>query len=155
MVLSREKRTNAGKAPQRLDEAALDNPPPSGRPKASKKAVSKARSVSVVSQGSSRSKKRTPAVSKRAKSALRAQSTQPASLRRQEDVLTASPSTQGLLSDDDDLEVLGEDIDLQEGLEEAEKIGEGGDADKSAEVECEPFSIELRVMLGRSAIYNS
>jgi hypothetical protein len=63
-VLSREKRTNAGKAPQRLDEAALDTPPPSGRPKASKKALLKARSVSVISQGLSRSKKHTSAVSK-------------------------------------------------------------------------------------------
>jgi hypothetical protein len=81
MVLSREKRINAGKAPQRLDEAALDTLPLSSRPKASKKAVLKARSVSVISQGLSRSKKRTPAVSKQAKSTLKAQLTQPASLR--------------------------------------------------------------------------
>ena len=85
MVLSRKKRINAGKA--------FDTPQPSGKPKGSKKAVSKARSVSVVSQGSSRSKRRTPAVSKRAKSASGAQSTQPASLRRQENISTASPST--------------------------------------------------------------
>jgi hypothetical protein len=47
MALGREKRTNAGKAPQRVDNAALDTLLPSGRPEASKKAVSKAWSVFV------------------------------------------------------------------------------------------------------------
>jgi hypothetical protein len=155
MVLSREKRSNAGKAPQRLDEAIANTPPPSAQSKASKRAVAKARSVSVVSQGPSRPKKSVPAVSKRAKSVPKAQATQPASLRREEDISTASPSIQGLSSDDEDLEALGEGLGLQEGLEEAEKIGEDREDDKSAEVEWEPFSVELRVMLGKRAIHNS
>jgi hypothetical protein len=35
--LNRSKRSNAGKAPARLDEAALSTPPPSAQPKPSKR----------------------------------------------------------------------------------------------------------------------
>jgi hypothetical protein len=38
MVLIPSKRSNAGKAPARLDDAALSTPPPSAQPKPSKKA---------------------------------------------------------------------------------------------------------------------
>jgi hypothetical protein len=66
MALSREKRSNAGKAPQRLDEAISNTPPPSTQSKASKRPVAKARSVSVVSQGPNRPQKSASAVPKRA-----------------------------------------------------------------------------------------
>jgi hypothetical protein len=49
MVLSREKRLNAVKAPPRLDKAVANTLPLSTQFKASKRAVAKARLVSVVS----------------------------------------------------------------------------------------------------------
>jgi hypothetical protein len=50
MVLSHSKRSNAGKAPARLDEAALSISPPFALPKPSKNASSRSREASVASQ---------------------------------------------------------------------------------------------------------
>jgi hypothetical protein len=52
MVLSRSERSNAGKAPTRLDEAALSISPPFALPKPSKNASSRSREASVASQAS-------------------------------------------------------------------------------------------------------
>jgi hypothetical protein len=62
MVLSRGKRSNAGKAPTRLDEAALNTPPLSTKPKTSEKASSGFREASIASQASKSSKKVAPPV---------------------------------------------------------------------------------------------
>jgi hypothetical protein len=143
MVLSRSKRSNAGKAPPRLDDATASTPPPSAQPKASRIAVAKGRSVSVVSQGSNRAQKLTLSALKRAKSASRTQSVQPASLRRPEDVSTASPSPPLSISSDDGLEPLSEGTPAQE------------DKEDSVEVEAASYSVEWRVLLGKRAVYNT
>jgi hypothetical protein len=102
MVLSREKRLNAGKAPQRLNQAILSTPPPSAQLKTSKKTVKRPRQTSVVpqaSQGSKASKKAPPAPLKRLILVLKKQGTQPADLRHKKDISTALLLSKPLLSD--------------------------------------------------------
>jgi hypothetical protein len=111
MVLSREKRSNAGKAPQRLNQAILSTPPPSAQLKTSKKTVKRPRQTSVVSQASQglkASKKAPPAPLKRLILALKKQGMQPADLRYKKDISTALLSPESLLSDDKGFQVLGE-----------------------------------------------
>jgi hypothetical protein len=103
MVLSREKRSNAGKAPQRLNQAIPSTPPPSAQLKTSKKTVKRPYQTSVVPQASQSLKalkKAPPALLKRLILALKKQSTQPADLCYKKDILTALPSSKSLLSDD-------------------------------------------------------
>jgi hypothetical protein len=124
MVLSREKRSNAGKAPQRLNQAIPSTLPPSAQLKTSKKTVERPRQTSVVSQasqGSKASKKAPPAPLKRLILALKKQGTQPADLRHEEDISTALPSPEPLLSDDEGFQVLGEGTAPQK---EAERVEE-------------------------------
>jgi hypothetical protein len=75
-----------------------------------------------------------PAVSKRAKSVLKAQITQPASLYREADILIALLSIQRLLSDNNNLETLRESLDLQKGLEKAKKFRENREDNKLVEI---------------------
>jgi hypothetical protein len=103
IVLSREKRLNAGKAPQRLNQAILSTLPPSAQPKTSKKTNKRPRQTSVVSQasqGSKALKKAPPAPLKRLILALKKQGTQLADLCHKEDISTALLSPKSLLSDD-------------------------------------------------------
>jgi hypothetical protein len=102
MVLSREKRSNAGKAPQRLNQAIPSTLPPSAQLKTSKKTVKRPYQTSVVpqaSQGLKASKKALPAPLKRLILALKKQGRQPADLYYKEDILTALLSPKPLLSD--------------------------------------------------------
>jgi hypothetical protein len=158
MVLSRSKRSNAGNAPQRLDEAALSTPPPSAQPKTSKKASSRSQQASVASQASKNSKKATQPA-KRLVLSVKPQATQPsiqpASLRREEDISTASPSPEPLLSDDDGSEAAEDDIALLEEEELGEKDDKIEEIPASEEiVDFETYIIELSVVLGKKAIYN-
>jgi hypothetical protein len=124
MVLSREKRLNAGKAPQRLNQAIPSTPLLSAQLKTSKKTVERPRQTSVVSQasqGSKASKKAPPAPPKRLILALKKQGTQPADLRHKEDISTALLSPEPLLSDDKGFQVLGEGTAPQE---EAKRVEE-------------------------------
>jgi hypothetical protein len=78
MVLSCEKRSNAGKAPQRLNQAILNTPPPSAQLKTLKKTVKRPRQTSVVSQASQglkALKKAPPALLKRLILVLKKQGT--------------------------------------------------------------------------------
>jgi hypothetical protein len=116
MVLSRSKRLNAGKAPARLDEAALSTPPPSAQPKPSKRACLRSREASVASQASKSSKKAVPQPAKRLVLSIKPQAKQttqpsivPASLRREEDISTALSSPEPLLSDDNGSKAARED----------------------------------------------
>ena len=88
MVLSREKRLTAGKAPPRLKQGT---PPPSMPPKPSKKAVIESRKASTGSQVSKKAAVPASPV-KRLILALKPQGIQPMDLRREEDISTASPS---------------------------------------------------------------
>jgi hypothetical protein len=101
MALRREKRSNAGKAPQRLDEGILSTPPPSGQSKPSKKASSRSREASIASQALKSSKKAAAPPAKRLVLSVKPQATQasiqPASLCREEDISTASESPEPLL----------------------------------------------------------
>jgi hypothetical protein len=110
MVLSRSKRSNAGKAPGRLNEPALSTPPPPTQSKRSKKASSRSREESVASQALQSSKKAAPpakrlilSIKSQAPQATQASSIRPASLRREEDISTALESPEPLLSDDNAL----------------------------------------------------
>jgi hypothetical protein len=103
MVLSREKRLNAGKALQRLNQAILSTLPLSVQLKTSKKTVKKSCQTSVVpqaSQGLKASKKAPPAPLKRLILALKKQDIQPADLCYKEDISTALLLSKPLLSDD-------------------------------------------------------
>jgi hypothetical protein len=102
MVLSREKRSNAGKAPQRLNQAIPSTPLPSAQLKISKKTVKRPRQTSVVSQASQGLK-----ASKKAPSAP-LKRTQPADLHYKKDISTALLSPEPLLSDDKGFQVLEE-----------------------------------------------
>jgi hypothetical protein len=114
MVLGRSKRSNAGKAPGRLDEPALSTPLPPTQSKTSKKASSRSREESLASQASKSSKEAAPPAKRlvlsikpqatQATQATQASSIRPASLRREEDILTVSESPEPLLSDDDSSE---------------------------------------------------
>jgi hypothetical protein len=107
MVLSRSKRSNAGKAPARLDEAALSTLPPSAQLKPSKRACSRSREASVATQASKSLKKAVPQPAKRLVLSIKPQAKQttqpyivPASLRQEEDISTALLSPEPLLSND-------------------------------------------------------
>jgi hypothetical protein len=158
MVLSRSKRSNAGKAPARLDEAALSTPPPSAQPKPSKRACSRSREASVASQASKSSKMAVPQPAKRLVLSIKPQAKQttqpsivPASLRREEDISTASPSPEPLLSDDDGSEAAKEDTAPQE--EEEDEIEEIPALEEKI-IAFKTYTIKLSVVLGKKAIYN-
>jgi hypothetical protein len=116
-VLGRSKRSNAGKAPGRLDKPALSTPPLSTQLKTSKKASLRSREASIASQALKSTKKAAPPA-KRLVLSIKPQATQPtqasfirpASLRREEDISTASESSESLLSDDDIFKAAQEDI---------------------------------------------
>jgi hypothetical protein len=101
MVLSHEKRLNAGKALQRLNQAILSTLPPSAQLKTSKKTVKRPRQTSVVSQASKglkASKKAPPAPLKRLILALKKQGTQPADLHYKKNISTVLLLSKSLLS---------------------------------------------------------
>jgi hypothetical protein len=164
MVLSRSKHSNAGKAPVRLDEVALDTPPPSAQAKTSKKAFSRSREASIVSQALKSSKKAAPQPTKRLILSIKPQATQlmqpsirPASSRQEEDISTASPGPEPFLSDDDGSKAAKEDIAPQE------EEGELGEKESKIEkipvleeeiIAFETYIIELSIVLDRKAIYN-
>jgi hypothetical protein len=119
MVLSRSKRLNAGKAPARLDKAALSTLPPSAQLKPSKRACSRSREASVATQASKSSKKAVPQPAKHLVLSIKPQAKQttqpyivPASLRQEEDISTALLSPEPLLSDDDSSKAAKEDTAL-------------------------------------------
>jgi hypothetical protein len=119
MVLSRSKRLNAGKAPARLDEAALSTPPPSAQPKPSKRACSRSWEASVATQASKSSKKAVPQPTKHLVLSIKPQAKQttqpyivPASLRQEKDISTALLSLKPLLSDDNGSKTAKEDTAL-------------------------------------------
>ncbi|ERF71978.1 hypothetical protein EPUS_07448 [Endocarpon pusillum Z07020] len=150
MVLSRSKRSNAGKAPQRLDEPALSTPaPPSTQLKRSKKAAQPAKRL-VLSM-----KKPQAAQSSSSSSVISV------SLHQEKAISLASESLEPLLSDDDGSiaqQEEQEDKKEQEEQEEAEEEEEEEEEVEEAEekeISFQPYTIELSVVLGKKAIYNS
>jgi hypothetical protein len=101
MALRREKRSNAGKAPQRLDEGILSTLLPSGQSKPSKKASLRSRETSIASQALKSSKKAAVPPAKRLVLSVKPQATQasiqPASLCQEEDISTVLESSEPLL----------------------------------------------------------
>ena len=145
MVLNREKRSNAGRAPRRLDDVNKDTPPASIKSIGSQRVILRVREASQGSKISS--KKGTPAPT----GGKRAVSTQPASLRRQEDVSTVSPSPEPLLSDfgfaSDEENVQKEKEKEKEIKEEVKEITlSKGDSS---------YTLELSIILGKKGIYNT
>ena len=99
MVLNRNKRITAGKAPQRLDESATATSAPIERSVASKRPPSASKAASVMSQGPKGSKKKAPRLKLRVTQA----SIRPATMRREEDILTASLSSPKALISENEL----------------------------------------------------
>jgi hypothetical protein len=155
MVLSREKRSNAGRAPQRLDDANVDTLPPSTQSTGPRRVILKVKEASVASQGSKRSsKKSTPAPASR----NRAVSVQPASLRRQEDVSTASPSPEPSLSEScppSAQKDAQEEQEQQEQQEEQEEEEVEETVPLKSNTEYSSYTLELSVMLGKRGVYNT
>jgi hypothetical protein len=110
MLLSRSKRSNAGKAPGRLDEPALSTLPPPTQSKHQKGLFKVLRGVCSFS-GLKELKKAVPpakrlvlSINPQATQATQASSIRPASLRQEEDISTGSESPEPLLSDDNSSE---------------------------------------------------
>jgi hypothetical protein len=147
MELSRSKRLTAGKAPPRFNQGAEQTPPPSAQSTKRNNTVSKAQKAS---RGSKSSKKPNTAAASEVNDRPMAAGTQPASLRREEDISTASPSPLPLLSDDA-LQALAESALLPQPEEiKLEEISE-----PPAELEYAPLNIEWSVILGRKSVYNT
>lgn len=152
MVLNREKRSNAGRAPQRLDDADRDTPPASTRSTGAQKVILRVREESVASQGSKRSSEKG---SPRPAGRKRAISTQPVSLRRQEDVTTASPSPEvGLLPFSDEEEAQDE-AEPEEVEKEVEEIQEIKETPRKSSARDSSYTLELSIILGKKGIYNT
>jgi hypothetical protein len=165
MALRREKCSNAGKAPQRLDKGILSTLPHSGQSKPSKKASLRSREASIASQALKSSKKTAAPPAKRLVLSVKPQATQasiqPASLRREEDISTALESPEPLLDLDDGSKAAQEDIARQEeeeaASEEELREKENTEIEEASEEEMvvfETYTIELSVNLGKKAIYN-
>jgi hypothetical protein len=146
MVLNRQKRSNAGKAPQRFDSAVNDAPPPSSPVAASIEAPSQPRKASVVSKGSRALRAlHTPALGLRTPS--QESIIQPASLHNPEDVVTAPLSP---IDDELDQNTEEEEEEEEEGNEPMEK-----EMNETPEVENRPYYLETSVILGKKAIYHT
>ena len=151
MVLNRQKRSNAGKAPQRFDN---DTPPPPPPMAASTRAPSQPQKASVVSKGSRASRAlHTPARKPSPESA------HAASPHDSEGVATDSPSpTDDELGREEEQEEEQEEEEQEEEQEEGNKPTEKPteeEADKILEVENTPYSLEISVVLGKKAIYHT
>ncbi|ERF76456.1 hypothetical protein EPUS_07336 [Endocarpon pusillum Z07020] len=149
MVLNREKRSNAGRAPRRLDDADRDTPPASAQSTGAQKVILRVREESVVSQGSKRSSEKGspgPAGPAGLAGRKRAISTQPISLRHQEDVSTALPSSELEFLDEENAQDEAEPEEIEKEIQETPSKSDAGDSF---------YTIELSVMLGKRGIYNT
>ncbi|ERF74526.1 hypothetical protein EPUS_03964 [Endocarpon pusillum Z07020] len=146
MVLNREKRSTAGRAPRRLDDADRDTPPASAQSTGAQKVILRVREESVASQGSKRSSEKGSPGPAGPAGRKRAVSTQPISLRRQEDVSTAPPSSELEFLDEENAQDKAEPEEIEKEIQET--LLKSNTRDSS-------YTIELSVMLGKRGIYNT
>ena len=159
MVLSREKRLTAGKAPSRLEQGT---PPPPTQLKASKKPVIGSQKVSRVSRASQAFKK-AAVPAKRLILALKTQGTQPADLRREENILTASATLEPLSSDlevkeeeEETQEEQEKELSLQDEDEEADTvINDRTSLQKGLKIVYETYNVKWSVILGAKSLYHT
>ena len=141
MVLSREKRSTAGKAPSRLEQGT---PPPSTQPTASTRPVKASQKVSKASQAS----KKAAAPAKRLILAMKLPGTQPADLRREGDVSTASDSN---AEEEEEKELSLQDEDEQADM----VINNGTPSQDDLDIIYKTYNVEWSVILGAKSVYHT